>query len=181
MRIGPVAARYATALFELAREKGALERVEADVEILARELDGSSAAGSALFDRRTPPDERERLLEGLCKRLHPLSASFVRLLRDKRRLEVLRELHGAFRQNLLRERGAAEGEAISARPLSPAALSELGRALSGLLGKRVELENRVQPDLLAGVRVLVDNRLIDQSAAGRLEELRGRLLAARLS
>ncbi len=181
MRTGAVAARYARALFELAREQGQLERVEADVEHIARELDSPAAAAFLLSDRRVPAKERDRHLEALAAHLCPLTANFVRLLREKRRLEVLRELRDAFRQQLLAERGEAQGEVQSARELPPAALSELGQVLSRLLGKRVALEHRLQPELIAGVRVLVDNRLLDQSAAGRLEELRGRLLAARLS
>jgi F0F1-type ATP synthase delta subunit len=50
-----------------------------------------------------------------------------------------------------------------------------------VLGKDVQLTARLDPELIAGVRVYADNRLIDQSALGRLESLRGRLSRARAS
>jgi F-type H+-transporting ATPase subunit delta len=113
--------------------------------------------------------------------LHPLCASLLRLLQAKNRLEVLRDLRGAFRRDVLRERNASEGYVESPRPLDAADLGRLAGALGTLLGRQVELENRVRPELIAGVRVFVDNKLIDQSVAGRLEGLRGKLLAAPLA
>jgi F-type H+-transporting ATPase subunit delta len=176
---GPVAMRYATALFELAREKGVLERVEADVARLDAELSGPG--GSAwLFDARVSEADKRRRLEGLAAGLQPLTANFLRLLLDKRRIGVLREIGAAFRRNLLAERNASEGVVETPRPLGAGEMAELSVALGRLLGRTVELEQRIAPELVAGVRVFVDNKLIDQSAAGRLTQLRERMLGARL-
>lgn len=171
--------RYATALFELARDKGQLERVEADVARIDREL--AAPGGSTwLFDARVPESEKRKRLEELAAGLQPLTANFLRLLLDKRRIGVLREIGAAFRRNLLAERNATEGVVETPRPLGAGELAELSAALGRLLGKSVELEQRSAPELVAGVRVFVDNKLIDQSAAGRLQDLRGRMLGARI-
>ncbi|HVS17924.1 MAG TPA: ATP synthase F1 subunit delta [Planctomycetota bacterium] len=179
MSAGPVALRYATALFELAREQGVLERVEADVAKIDREL--AAPGGSTwLFDARVSEADKRRRLEALAAGLQPLTANFLRLLLDKRRVGVLREIGAAFHRNMLSERNATEGVVETPRPLGPGEMAELSAALGRLLGKSVELEQRSAPALVAGVRVFVDNKLIDQSAAGRLHELRGRMLGARL-
>jgi len=176
---GPVAMRYATALFELAREKGVLERVEADVARIDATL--AAPGGSTwLFDARVSEADKRRRLDELAVGLQPLTKNFLRLLLDKRRIGVLREIGAAFRRNVLAERNATEGVVESARPLGPGEMAELSAALGRLLGKTVDLEQRPAPGLVAGVRVFVDNKLIDQSAAGRLQELRGRLMGARL-
>jgi F-type H+-transporting ATPase subunit delta len=180
VKAGPVALRYATALFELARERGALDAVAADVERVAR-VAGDPERGAWLVDARVPAAAKRERIERLAADLHPLSANFLRLLSDKRRLEVLGELRAAFRRCLLAERNSAEGVVESPRPLSAEQMGELSKSLTGLLGKRVELEARVRPELLAGVRVIVDNKLIDQSAAGRLEGLAARLRRARIA
>ncbi len=178
-RVGLVAARYATALFELAREKGALAAVQADVDALARELSGPGAR--ELFDRRVPHERKTARVAALSARFHRLTADFLGLLLDKRRLEVLEELPAAFRRCALAERGAVEGVVESPRPLGAGEIAEIAVAVKALLGKEVLLESRIAPELIAGVRVLVDNRLIDQSALGRLERLRRRLLHPRLA
>jgi F-type H+-transporting ATPase subunit delta len=111
--------------------------------------------------------------------VNPLTFNFLRLLLSKRRLEVLRELPGAFQKCVLDERGAVEGVVETPRPLSGRDLAELERALGARIGKQVKLENRLAPELMAGARVIVDNKLLDQSATGRLEGLRQRMLRAR--
>lgn len=179
MSAGPVAMRYATALFELAREQGVLERVEADVARLDAEL--SAPGGSAwLFDARVPEADKRRRLETLAAGMQPLTANFLRLLLDKRRIGVLREIGAAFHRNVLAERNASEGVVLTPRPLGAGELAELSVALGRLLGRTVGLEQRLAPELVAGVRIFIDNKLIDQSAAGRLVQLRERLMGARL-
>lgn len=177
MKVGPVAARYATALFELAVEKGALERVQHDVAAIARAV----ATDAQLLDPRTPHATRHARVEALASKLDPLTAGFVRLLRDKRRIEVLRELAEAFKSRTLTHENAVEGVVESARPIGSGELAELAVALGARLGKQVHLESKLVPELIAGVRVFVDNRLIDQSATGRLELLRGKLMRARIT
>jgi F-type H+-transporting ATPase subunit delta len=179
VRIDPVTARYADALFELAREKGELDRVGRDVEFLGEEL-ADRASAAWLFDARVPLEQKRAQLAKLSAHIHPLTDNFVRLLLDKRRLEVLRELPLAFRRRTLAERGAVEGVVESARPLGAGEMDRLATTLGGLLHREVLLESRLDPELLAGVRVLVANKMIDSSARGRLEGLRQGLLGVRL-
>lgn len=179
MNYGAVAGRWAGALFELASAKGVLDEVERDVQLLARELDAKGVADH-LFDARVPQAVKRQRIEQLGGHLNQFTYNFLRLLLDRRRLEVLREFPAAFRDRLLRERGQVEGVVESARELGAPELESLAAAVGAQLGKQVSLEARLVPELLAGVRVFVDNKLVDSSASGRLEELRDKLLAARL-
>ena len=81
---------------------------------------------------------------------------------------------------MLAESGTVEGVVESARPLGEVELEELRASLGARLGKQVRLENRTAPDLVGGVRVIVDNRMIDYSVQGRLGALRKRMLDAPL-
>lgn len=172
-------ARWAQALFELAAEKGALDQVERDVEFLSAELSVPSVSAH-LFDARVPDGVKRGRLDLLKPHLHALTYGFLRLLHDRRRLEVLQELGTAFRELALERRGQAEGVVEAPRPLGAAELASLQAALSARLGKTVRLETRIVPELLAGVRVYIDNKLLDQSAVGRLERLRTKLESAPL-
>jgi len=180
VKVGSVTARYAEALFELAREKGELDRIERDVDFLAGELSVESVSGF-LLDARIPIEEKRERLEFLQPHVHELTYNFVRLLLDKRRVEVLVDLGAAFRQRSLDARGAAEGWVECARPLADADLQQLAAHLGAELGKVVQLETRIVPDLIGGARVFVSNRMIDLSVQGRLEGLRTHLRDARLS
>lgn len=180
MRVGSVTARYAGALFELAREKGVLDQVQRDAEFLREQL-ADDAVRAWLFDAGISLDAKRQHLEKLGPHMHELSFNLVRLLIDKRRLDVLPEMADAFRRCVLAERGAVEGVVESARPLEDGELQKLAASLGKKLGKEVLLTTRTVPELLAGVRVLVDNKMIDVSAQGRLQTLRSKLLGARLS
>ena len=91
------------------------------------------------------------------------------------------ETGDAFRLRLLEHRGATEGRVESARALEASQIDELAAAIGRQLGKDVVLENEVDPSLVGGVRVFVDNRMIDNSVQGRLNGLQRKLREARLS
>ena len=178
MRIDPVTARYVDALFELALEQGQLDAVQRDVERLAQALAQTSSA--ALFDPRLPRDRRAAVLEPLLAGLSKLVQNFCRLAFERRREDVLRDVGAAFRARALAHRGVVVGQLESARELAPADVAALAKALGARLGCSVELETRVDPTLMAGLRATVSNKLFDLSARGRLEGLRRALLDAPL-
>lgn len=176
--LDPVTIRYAQALFEVARKAKALDAVQRDVERLGRELHGE--LGSRTFDARLPLEGRRKELEGRLASANELVKNFVALLFDKRREEVLRNVAEAFRRRVLADQNLAEGVVESARPLGDKEIGELARLVGKRLGKTVRLENRVAPALLGGVRVTVENRMIDGSVRGRLDGLSKRLHEAPL-
>jgi F-type H+-transporting ATPase subunit delta len=182
--LDPVTTRWTEALFRLAKRQGVLDAVRADVERLGVELARpgvrSLLAGGGRAGSGHAPAERRAKLEQLVAGAQQLVRNLVSLLLDKRREEVLLQLAEAFRQRMLVERGAVEGVVESARPLAPAEVTSLAQALGKDLGKEVLLASRSNPELIGGVRVVFGARMLDRSVQGRLEGLRGRLLAARL-
>ncbi len=179
MRQSAVTTRYVEALFQLTLERGTIDTVEADVRRLAGEVADSKVA-AFLSDARVTNEEKISRLEPLLVSLDDLLADFVRLLFDKGRGEVLTEMGDAFRLRLLEHRGATEGRVESARPLEPAQMNEIAAAIGREIGKEVYLKNEVDPGLVGGVRVFVDNRMIDNSVQGRLDGLNRKLREARL-
>jgi len=177
--IDPVTARYTEAFFNLAKRNGVLDAVRSDVDVFAREL-ASPAVTAFLFDARIASGVRRSKLEPVLTGMQELTRDFVNLLYDKNRSEVLRDLPAAFHRRMLEEEGATEGVVESERALDTAAMDELAISLGARLSKRVELTNKITPGLVGGVRVIVDNKLIDYSVRGRLEGLRKRLEQAEL-
>ena len=177
--LDPVTIRYAEALFNLAKQNGQLEEVQRDVERFDAELERPGVA-AFVFDARvsmnTRRDKIQPFFQGASKVFH----DFANLLFDKRREEVLRDLRAAFHRRLLQERGGAEGVVESAMPLDASEMARIQTALGARLGKQLSLENRVVPELLGGVRVIVDNKMMDLSLRGRLDGLRKQMLEASL-
>jgi len=177
--VDPVTARWALALYTLARRKGALAQVARDVDALSAEV-ARPATRAILVNPRVEREARRARLAPALASAHPLLQDFVDLLVDRGRERVLLHLHGAFRRLALEEQGAVEGVVESARPLEPATLERLATAVGARLGKQVRLVPRLEPRLLGGARVVAANRMLDLSVQGRLEALRGRLMDVRL-
>lgn len=174
-----VTSRYAQALFSLAKSRGALDDVTRDIETLGREMASPAVAGFVVDARVAPETRRDKLVPALGS-IHELTRNFVHLVFEKRREEVLQGLAGAFREQRLDEAGAAEGVVESARALDAEQLNGLATAVGARLGRSLTLENRVDPGLIGGVRVLVGSHMLDMSVRGRLDGLRNSLLAAAL-
>jgi F-type H+-transporting ATPase subunit delta len=177
--IDPVTNRYVEALFNLGARANALDAIERDVQRLASRL-AEPATGDFFFDARLSIEVRRAKIAPLLAGAHELTQNFVQLLFDKRREGVLRHLGAAFHARLLRQRGEVEGVVMSARPLAPAEVQSLGIALGGRLKKIVRLRNEIRPELVGGVRVIVESRMLDNSVQGRLAGLRKRMEEAPL-
>jgi F-type H+-transporting ATPase subunit delta len=72
--------------------------------------------------------------------------------------------------------GVIRAEVRTAVPLSEQQRKRLAAELERLTGRRVSMEARTDPAVLAGVRVQIGHQLIDGSAAGRLARMREALL-----
>lgn len=169
-----LAKRYASALFALARDNGAIDAVAADLEALHAELHAPHAA-QLLASPDVSADERGRVLQKLGEGRHELVQNLIGVLHRRRRLEVLADLPTAFRSLYMEDRGEVEGVAESAHPLGDDELSELTRLASRLSGKKVLLTAVHKPELIGGVRLVVGNVLYDGSLRAALIQLEHQL------
>lgn len=168
-----LASRYATALFELAREQNKLDEVASDLEGLVRLLDESADMERLTRSPILSREEQERAIVTIADRagLRGLVRNFVGVLAQKRRLFALRTIVGAFRTMLAEHRGEATAEVVSATPLDERQLAAIKESVAGFAGKAVSLSSSVDPGLLAGVVVRVGSRMIDASLKAKLQQL----------
>ena len=169
-----LAKRYATALFALAKDKGATDVVAADLAALHGELHAPSA-GALLTSPDVSAEERKAILGKLTEGRHELVANLVGVLQNRRRLEVLVDLPTAFRDLFMADRGEVEGQAESAHPIGADELASLTELACRLSGKKVVLTASHRPDLLGGVRLTVGNVLYDGSLRAALSQLQDKL------
>lgn len=175
--VDPVTSRYTEALYSLAEKQGQLDAVAGDVEQLGAEL-SLPKVREFVCNPRLAGNERLAKLEAVLGGMNPLTQKFVRLLFAKNREQVLLGLGGSFRQRRLDAAGIVEGTVESARPLDGEAIDRLATSLGGHLGKKVQLENVINPDLVGGFRARIGGRMIDMTLSGRLEKMRDSLMSA---
>jgi F-type H+-transporting ATPase subunit delta len=168
-----LAGRYAAALFELARDRGALDGVAADLRNL-RSLIAESADLERLI--RSPVlsrDEQGRAIAALAERagFGPLTRQFLGVVAHKRRLFALPEMVAAYEAMLAEHKGEVGAEVVSAVPLSAEQLESVRRHLTAAVGQTVKLSTSVDPKLLGGLVVRLGSRMLDASIRTKLHQL----------
>lgn len=176
----PVALRYGRALFEVARDGGSLDQVQADMRLLAAVFEDEGAV-VVLADPRIDQARKAGLLKkAFGELLHAHTASLLAVLERRNRLGLLPQVPIAFGALLDEHEGRLRGLLETARPVEDAARERLEKALSTSTGKSVHLTTEVREELLGGVRVTLAGTRFDGSARGRLERLRHRLASVEL-
>ena len=175
--VSGVAERYASALFDLAREQSLLPRVESELAALSGLLDVSDDFRRLVQSPVFSAEEQERAIGAIADRnkVSGLVGNFLRLVAKNRRLFALPGIITAFRDLAARGRGEVTAEVTSAHPLSGGQVADLKAALKDKLGKDVTLQARVNPAILGGLIVKVGSRMIDTSLRTRLMTVKTQL------
>ena len=168
-----LAGRYAGALFDLARDQGALDQVQADLSglkgLLAESADLTRLIESPAISR----DDQVKALTAVAEKAgaSALTTKFLGLLADKRRAFALRDVIEAYASLLSGEKGEEQAEVVSAIPLTEAQAKDVQDKISKSVGKTVTMTQRVDPSLMGGLVVRVGSRMIDASLKTKLHQL----------
>lgn len=165
-----VAGRYASALFELAKDEGKVAEVEADLAKFQALCDESADLVRMIRSPVIPSDEQSRALVAILAKAGagPLASNFLKLIASNRRLFAAPDMIKAFRAIAAKARGEVTAEVATAHPLSDAQTAALKQALKAEAGKDVALVAKVDPSLLGGLVVKLGSRMIDSSLKTKL-------------
>jgi F-type H+-transporting ATPase subunit delta len=172
-----VARPYAEAAFKLADESGALGKWAEMLGALAL-VGGDARVRAAVADpSRSDAQAAGLFISILAGRLSGEAENFVRVLAQNGRLELLPEIHAQFLVLKNEREGVLEAEVHSAFELSQAQIAELVQRLEKKTGRKVKTTVRIDKDLIAGVRIVLGDKVIDGSARAQLGALESALKA----
>ncbi len=165
--------RYATALFELAREAKTIDAVEASLATVLAALDQSADFKSLTTSPLIARGAATRAVAAVAAelKLDTTTAKFMGVLAENRRLGQLPAIIRAFRQLAANFRGETSAEVTSAHPLSDEQVAALRQSLRQRLGRDVSVDLSVDPSLLGGLIVRIGSQMIDSSIKTRLNTL----------
>ena len=170
---GGLADRYAAALYAHADEHRVLDAVVSQMEDLGRLIDASAdfrrLLESPLIDVNTATAAAQAVLaqEGFGKEVR----DFVGVISVNRRLRILRDVVNAFATLVADHRGIVTAHVASAHPLNDVQRQQLRARLIEAGYGNVNINERVEPDLLGGLVVRIGARLYDTSLKSRLQRL----------
>lgn len=168
---------YAQVLVDVAMAPngGSLESVSAELNEFSK-MFNESPLFLKVFDNPTLADEDKQkvLKEFMAKsKLSPLSERFLSILVKRNRLNILPEVLTEIETIQVEKKGGLMGELVSAIPLEAGVANSVAQALSKKLNKPVQLKEKVDPAIIAGMRVTVGGVTYDGSVKGKLEKLVG--------
>jgi F-type H+-transporting ATPase subunit delta len=171
------ARRYAKALFQIARENASMPAVGDDLARFLERFDGHAHLHDVLTRPWIKGVDRRAIAVAVAEGegCSALVRDFVGLLAERGRMDHFTEIIASYRNFVDEDLGQARATVRTAAPLTDAEKRELGRRLEGALGKRILLEERVDPTLLGGFVAQVGSYIVDGSLDGQLARIRERL------
>jgi F-type H+-transporting ATPase subunit delta len=168
-----LAGRYATALFELARESKAVAKVEASLASVQKALSDSADFASLTLNASVSRDDAKRTVAAIAKamKLDPLTTKTLGVLADNRRLAETGAVAKAFATLAAADRGEISAEVTSAHKLTPAQGKAIAAKLKARVGRDVAIHAKIDPTILGGLTVKIGSTLIDNSIKTRLNSL----------
>ncbi len=164
---------YGAAIFELAKAEGQLERVEAELQTVARAIEGNAELRSTLTDPQLPYDRKQGIIDDLIGgRASSLTVGLVELIVSQGRASELPTITRSFIEASAASRDKAVAEVRTAVPLDDATVERLVKALGDATGKTVEVKVIVDPSVIGGVVARVGDTVIDGSVARKVDSLR---------
>jgi F-type H+-transporting ATPase subunit delta len=169
---------YASALFELARAEGVLEKVERELFTIAQTLGTSGELRDALTNPQLSLERKQAILGDLLGgRASNLTTGIVSLIVGQGRAAELVDIVNAMVAHAAASRSKAVAEIRSAIPLDQKVVDRLAAALAKATGKDVEVKLIVDPAVVGGIVARVGDIVFDGSVAHRLDLVRQALSA----
>lgn len=173
-----IAYPYAKALLELSVSRNELEKNRDGLAKIAKSLEDSADLRNVFANPIITEDERKKVVSAIAQqaKLTKTATHFLLLLAEKRRLAAFADIFDAFSRQADEHLGIVRAEVWSSIKLTPMQLTKLQKQLAERTGKTVELSTALDPDLIGGIRVRIEDTIIDASLATRLDQLRETIL-----
>ena len=163
---------YGTALMEAARELGKEDQILEEAQAVVQLIEDEPDLHQFINYPGVSADEKKEVLKNIFEgRICEELLNFLYILVDKRRTMNFGRIVKVYKSLIEREEGVSYGTVYSVVKLSDERMAELEEQTSKLLQMKVKLDNEIDPNLLAGFKILVEGKIIDASYRKKFDEL----------
>jgi F-type H+-transporting ATPase subunit delta len=173
-----IARPYATALFEAATAAGSVAPTGDDLREFVRALGASPSLANAIFNPQVKPEAKARVLAALTSDGDRLAAGVLRVLLKKGRFALVGEVADQYERFVARAAKVVEVEVTTAKPVGAEVESLIVERVRRSTGGEPRLTKRVDPEILGGLVLRVEDLLVDGSLRARIQQLDDRLRTA---
>lgn len=171
-----VASRYATSLLSLAEEKGVLDQVEKDMSYFLSVCDASHELVVVLKNPIIPHSKKKQILATIFTgKVNEITLSLFNLVTLKNREEALPAIAREFKSLYRVKKGIELAEVTTTYVLSEEQRVQFISLVASKSGKKVELIEKVNPNILGGYILKIGDKMIDESIQNKLTRLKSKL------
>ena len=172
-----VARRYTAGLFGYAQEHGVLNVVDEGLKVVAQAVAENVQFKNLLEHPLISADRKAVMVDDVFgQAVDPVVTRFLKLLIENGRADQLQAVYTSFHTLAEDARGVVEVTVESALPLNAEQVAEIEKQLSSVFNKKAQAVVQVKPELIAGYRVQVGNRVLDATVKAALRQFSGQLL-----
>ncbi len=180
MRNSETIETLARVLFELATLADDVDAVGADLVSVAKAVRGHVDLHQALRDTSLPAEKKRDIMRDIFgESVTPEALAIVTLMVERDLTDSLGDLARVFGETAESERGIVVAEVTTAIELDDALRAKLIKQLTTATGRPVRLRERVDVDILGGIRINVAGRVLDGTVTSQLDDVRQALTTAR--
>ena len=167
---------YGEALYSLALEESLSAEILEELSVLKQAFHAEPDFIRLLCTPNLSVQERCKILDDSFRgKVHTFVLNFLKILTEKGYMRHFSDCCKAYEESYNRDNGILPVTAITAVSLNPAQTEKLTAKLCQVTGKQVKLHNRVDPQVLGGVRLDLDGKQLDDTVSHRLDAVRGLL------
>ena len=170
----PTARRYARAVFELALEHDAVDQWSDDLDLMADTM-GDRDFFALLEAPQVPLRVKYQGIDAVLAGVSQLARNLASVLVDRRSVRFAGAIRDEFRALADAHNGVARAEVVTAVAMENAERERVSQLLGGLVGAKIEITERVDPEIIGGIIARVGDHLIDGSVRTRLADMRAAL------
>ena len=168
--------RYALALFSLKRDENKLLESQLEVKELRKLIKENEEFVSLLASHNLDLESRLSIVEKVFASIDEEIKNFIKIIVENNRAKYLLQIFDDFNSLVNEYRGVKEGLVYSAMPLSDKEIDHISKSISEVEKMPIELKNKVDPTLIGGIKVVINDHVYDGSIKHQIEDMKLTLL-----
>lgn len=169
--------RYAKAFFQTAKDKNMLGQFKTDIETVFDVCNNSPEFLYLLNSPVIQTSKKAELIERIFKTVvNQVTLNFLLLITQNKRETEIPGICRNFLELTRKDQNIKTATLFTAAEINPSVIGKIKSIIEKELNTNVELSTRVNPEMIGGIIIRVDDKQYDSSVATQLKKIKQQLL-----
>jgi F-type H+-transporting ATPase subunit delta len=172
-----IAVRYSKAIYSLASERKITDTLKTDMELISGVCSQSADFILLLKSPVVKTSEKSHVISEIFKeKIHPLTLDFLLLITRNNRETFIPDIARDTLAFIRKEKNIKTAVLTTAIEIDQPVISEIGKILEKELSGKIELTSKINPDIIGGIILRIDDKQLDASVRTQLRNVKKNLL-----